>query len=66
MKKVRISIGIAALWLAACALQAQTVPSNMGPTAATMPPALQNVGFEPRLNSSNDDCIARILEAIHH
>jgi protein SCO1/2 len=51
MKKVRISIGIAALWLAACALQAQTVPSNMGPTAATMPPALQNVGFEPRLNA---------------
>jgi protein SCO1 len=51
MKKVHISIGIAALLLAASALRAQTVPSNMGPTAATMPPALQNVGFEPQLNA---------------
>jgi protein SCO1/2 len=37
--------------LAAIASQAQTVPSNMGPTAATLPPALQNVGFEPQLNA---------------
>jgi protein SCO1 len=50
MKKVRTTIGIAALLLAACSLHAQTVPSNMGPTAATMPPALVNVGFEPPLN----------------
>jgi protein SCO1/2 len=50
MKIARTIIGIAVLLLAACALNAQTVPSNMGPTAATMPPALQNVGFEPPLN----------------
>jgi protein SCO1 len=50
MNRVRTTIGIAALLLAACALHAQTVPSNMGPTAATMPAALQNVGFEPPLN----------------
>jgi protein SCO1/2 len=50
MKIARTIIGIAVLLLAACALHAQTVPSNMGPTAATMPAALQNVGFEPPLN----------------
>jgi protein SCO1 len=50
MKKVRIIIGIAALLAAACSLRAQTVPGNVGPSAATMPAALQNVGFEPPLN----------------
>lgn len=50
MNRLRTIIGIAPLLLAACALHAQTVPSNMGPTAATMPAALQNVGFEPPLN----------------
>lgn len=50
MNKVRTIIGIATLLLAACALHAQTVPSDMGSTAATMPLALQNVGFEPPLN----------------
>jgi protein SCO1/2 len=51
MKNVRTIIGIAALLLAASAAQAQAVPSDMGPTAATLPPALQNVGFEPQLNA---------------
>jgi protein SCO1/2 len=51
MSKFHNILGIAALLLATSALQAQTVPSNMGPTAATMPPALQNVGFEPQLNA---------------
>jgi protein SCO1/2 len=51
MRKVRTTHGIAALLLAASALHGQTVPGNMGPTAATMPPALQNVGFEPQLNA---------------
>ena len=51
MRKVRTIIGIAALLLAASASYAQTVPSNMGPTAATMPLVLQNVGFEPQLNA---------------
>jgi protein SCO1/2 len=50
MKKPFYILGIAALLLAASALRAQTVPSNMGPSAATMPPALVNVGFEPPLN----------------
>jgi protein SCO1/2 len=52
MKKILTIFGLAALGLAASAAQAQTVPSDMGPTAATMPPALQNVGFEPPLNGS--------------
>jgi protein SCO1/2 len=51
MRKVRTTLGIAALLLVASALHGQTVPGNMGPTAATMPPALQNVGFEPQLNA---------------
>jgi protein SCO1/2 len=50
MKTFRYVFGIAALLAASCALEAQTVPSNVGPTSATMPLALQNVGFEPPLN----------------
>ncbi len=38
------------LLAASCALHAQTVPDNVGPSAATLPSALQNVGFEPPLN----------------
>ncbi len=41
---------IVALLAASSALQAQTVPGNVGSTAAAMPPALQNVGFEPSLD----------------
>ncbi|HKW33762.1 MAG TPA: SCO family protein [Candidatus Acidoferrum sp.] len=50
MRIVRCIFGIVALLAASWALQSQTVPSNVGPTSATMPPALQNVGFEPPLN----------------
>lgn len=50
MKRILTIFGVALLSMAASAAQAQTVPSNMGATAATMPPALQNVGFEPPLN----------------
>jgi len=50
MNKARYIVGIAALLLGACTLHAQTIPGNVGPAAATMPPALQNVGFEPPLN----------------
>ena len=50
MRKTRYISGIAALLAASCALQAQTVPSSVGPTSTMMPPALQNVGFEPPLN----------------
>jgi len=51
MKRV-LHITALALLLAATAgaLHAQTIPSNVGPAASTMPPALQNVGFEPPLN----------------
>lgn len=51
MNVTRTILSIAAVLAAAFALQAQTVPSNVGQTAATMPPALQNVGFEPQLNA---------------
>src|ERR1700674_5330239 len=51
MKKVRAIFGFAALSVAASAVHAQAVPNNVGPTAATMPSALQNVGFEPQLNA---------------
>jgi protein SCO1/2 len=50
MKRIVPIIGMTLLLLASCALHAQTVPSNVGPTASTMPPALQNVGFEPPLD----------------
>jgi len=50
MNRVRHIVGITALLLAAGTLDAQTIPGNVGPTAATMPSALQNVGFEPPLN----------------
>jgi len=38
--------------LVACTLHAQAFPSNTSPSAATMPRALQNVGFEPPLNGA--------------
>jgi len=50
MNRVRHIVGITALLLAACTLRAQTIPGNVGPTAAAMPQALKNVGFEPPLN----------------
>ena len=50
MRKTRYILGIVTLLAASSALQAQAVPSNIGPTSATMPPALENVGFEPPLN----------------
>jgi len=39
------------LLLAACSLRAQTIPNNVGPSAATLPPGLKDVGFEPPLNA---------------
>ncbi|HEY6944739.1 MAG TPA: SCO family protein [Candidatus Acidoferrum sp.] len=47
---LRYILGIATLLALSCALRAQTVPGNVGPAAATLPPVLQNVGFEPPLN----------------
>jgi protein SCO1 len=51
MTKARHIVGITTLLLAAFTLRAQTVPANVGPTAATLPPVLENVGFEPALNA---------------
>src|SRR5215813_12168615 len=52
MKRALYIIGIAALLTeaASAALRAQTIPGNVAPTAATMPAALRDVGFEPPLN----------------
>lgn len=50
MKLPRYIFGIIGLLAASAALQAQTVPNYVGPSSSTMPPALQNVGFEPLLN----------------
>ncbi|HKD50534.1 MAG TPA: SCO family protein [Candidatus Acidoferrum sp.] len=50
MKIARHILEIVAFLAASGALQAQAVPSNVGPASSTMPPALQNVGFEPPLN----------------
>jgi protein SCO1 len=52
MNRVRHFAGIAGCLLVACTLHAQAVPGNTGPSASTMPRALQNVGFEPPLNGA--------------
>ena len=51
MKQPRYILGIFALLTASCALRAQTIPDGARPSAATLPPVLQDVGFEPALNS---------------
>lgn len=51
MNRLRTISGIAALLLIAAAASAQTVPDNLGQPAKTLPPLLQNVGFEPQLNA---------------
>src|SRR5713226_712075 len=50
MNYLRSISGIAALLLLSAAGNAQTIPDNVGPAAKTLPPVLQNVGFEPQLN----------------
>jgi len=51
MKSWKYSFAAGTLLISAASLSAQAVPGNMGPTAATMPAPLQNVGFEPQLNA---------------
>jgi len=51
MNCLRSISGIAALLLLSAAGNAQTIPDNVGPAAKSLPPVLQNVGFEPRLNA---------------
>ena len=50
MKTLRIPAAALAILLAGFAARAQTIPGNVGPSSSTLPPALQNVGFEPPLN----------------
>lgn len=51
MNRLRTISGIAALLLTAAAASAQTIPDNVGQPAKSLPPLLQNVGFEPQLNA---------------
>lgn len=51
MKKTTEIFVIAALLARPLALPAQTTPGGVGPSAATMPSALESVGFEPQLNA---------------
>lgn len=44
-------IGIAALFATCLTAGAQSIPANVGKSSAGLPAALQNVGFEPRLNT---------------
>jgi protein SCO1/2 len=46
----RCALGFAGLVTLAFALNAQTIPSSVGQSSTSMPPALVNVGFEPPLN----------------
>jgi protein SCO1/2 len=50
MNWLRSITGILVLLLAA-AVNAQTIPDNVGLAAKSLPPVLQNVGFEPQLNA---------------
>jgi protein SCO1 len=50
MKQLLYTFGMAALLTACGALHAQTIPGNVSPSAATLPPVLEDVGFEPPLN----------------
>ena len=53
MKGPHAIVGIAAaLFLAAPSVPGQTVPNDVGPSAATVPAPLLNVGFEPPLNGA--------------
>ncbi|HKW57061.1 MAG TPA: SCO family protein [Candidatus Acidoferrum sp.] len=51
MNYMRCIPAIAALFCCA-AVAAQTIPDNVGSAAKTLPPVLQNVGFEPPLNGA--------------
>jgi protein SCO1/2 len=50
MTRLHAIAGIAALLFAGTIARAQTIPSSVGPAAATMPAGLKDVGFEPPLN----------------
>src|SRR6266852_9407329 len=51
MNCIRSIIGIVTLLALSLAAGAQTIPDNVGKSSAGLPAQLQNVGFEPKLNS---------------
>lgn len=51
MKNLKSIFAVGALLTSAISVSAQAVPGDMGPTAATLPAQLQNVGFEPQLSA---------------
>ena len=51
MKPLLYIFGIVALLTPSCASRAQTISGSVGRSAATLPRVLQDVGFEPALNS---------------
>ena len=51
LRAITVSAVLTLLLCAAAKAPAQAVPSNTGETSATLPRALQNVGFEPTLNT---------------
>ena len=51
MKNFGASATVSLLLLAASGMRAQTVPASLGQSSAVMPMQLQNVGFEPQLNT---------------
>lgn len=51
MSRLRFVVMIAGFFLGACAANAQAVPGNVGAASNGLPPLLQNVGFDPSLNT---------------
>nr|MDP9146849.1 SCO family protein [Acidobacteriota bacterium] len=51
LRTIAMSALLGATLFGGASARAQAVPSNLGPGASSMPRALQNVGFEPKLNA---------------
>src|SRR6266851_3988420 len=50
-KIAKVCVAGVFLLIASLSARAQSAPSNLGTASSSMPPALQNVGFEPTLNA---------------
>jgi protein SCO1 len=51
IRMIATTIGVLLMLSVAVTARAQSAPSNVGQTSSTLPPALQNVGFEPTLSA---------------
>jgi protein SCO1 len=51
MKSQRITVALAAILLCGLLTRAQTIPDGTGQSSNGLPPALENVGFDPQLNA---------------